>query len=389
MLSDLSRFLKVDTEKQALIDDILNPPVVFHSKKHVLRAPQFDFSADLYEADACYSLAEPDTKFCPQCHRKYPEEENVCYDCLVTLNPLSDRIPIEDIKANPSFKVTGANRYADFKTILTEENVEIIDEFAFTSIDYDNIIRNIKVASLHSLDDMIKDNYVDMTDINILEKVLLFTKSFVNVDYKSYGRELGYYESQTITVDDRQTDCLQITTLIHELSHFILNEIITEVLCKLLDCERTGIVEVIATHILSCSNFACLIDEYSAHCCEGRFTVYGYQDYSSFLNIIRQMDGEMTGDEIEITKSIGNTFANSIKDILETFIDRELLRDIKKEFLRYHVENPNYEMLKLENCQVLTGDGFLRAIWLIVVDGFKSAVVNRESFEKYYNGDNI
>ena len=115
MLSDLSRFLKVDTEKQALIDDILNPPVVFHSKKHVLRAPEFDFSADLYEADACYSLAEPDTKFCPQCNRKYPEEENVCYDCLVALKPLSDRIPIEDIKANPSFKVNGANRYADFK----------------------------------------------------------------------------------------------------------------------------------------------------------------------------------------------------------------------------------------------------------------------------------
>lgn len=388
MLSDLSRFLKVDSEKQALIDDILNPPVVFRSKGHELLAPKFEYYGEFDKIDACYSMPAPDTKFCPKCNRKYPEDENVCYDCLVALKPLSDRIPIEDIKAKPSFKVEGANRYADFKTILTEENVEIIDGFAFTQRDYKKIIRNIKISSLHSLDDMIKDNYVDMNDISILEKVLLFTKSFVNVDYKSYGRELGYYESQSITVDDRQTDCLQITTLIHELSHFILNEIITEVLCKLLDCERNDIVEVIAAHILSCSNFACLVDEYSAHCCEGRFTVYGYQDYSSFLNIIREMDGEMSGEEIEITKSIGNTFANSIKSILETFIDRELLKDIKKEFLRYHVENPNYEMLKLENCQVLTGEGFLKAIWLIVVDGFKSAVMNRESLENYYNGDN-
>jgi hypothetical protein len=95
------------------------------------------------------------------------------------------------------------------------------------------------------------------------------------------------------------------------------------------------------------------------------------------------MDGEMSKEEIEITKSIGNTFANSIKDILEIFIDHELLRQIKREFLMYHHEKPNYEMLKLENCEKLTEEGFLKAIWLVVSDGFIVASENMDKLEEY------
>lgn len=171
--------------------------------------------------------------------------------------------------------------------------------------------------------------------------------------------------------------------MIHELSHFLLKEILVGVLCKLLDCASNRFIDVIVTYVLAYSNFTQLIDEYSAHCCEGRFTVYGYQDYSSFLNIIAQMDGEMSRDEIEITKSIGNTFANAIKDILEIFIDRDLREDIKSNFLNYHYESPNYEMLKLENCEMLTDEGFLKAIWLIISEGFAAAGKNLEILNNY------
>ena len=48
----------------------------------------------------------------------------------------------------------------------------------------------------------------------------------------------------------------------------------------------------------------------------------GETHFSSF-------DEEMPQEEIEITKSIGNTFAIGIKNILESFLDRELREDIK------------------------------------------------------------
>lgn len=375
MLSQLSEFLEEDIEKKALIDSALHP-------KLYLRAP--DLSEMLME-EIC-SLKVPNTKFCPKCNRKYPEEENVCLDCLVTLKKLTDRKPVREIKNHPVFTFKGKNNYHDFKSILTDENLVKINEFKFTMKDYDNIIKRIKRTSLENLDKLIKNNYVDMNELNILGKVLLFAKSFVRIEYKSYGQELGYFENNRIIIDDRQSSSLQITTLIHELAHFLIKELINGVLCKLLKCSKNRHIDVLSSYILSYDNFPMLIDEYSAHCCEGRFTVYGYQDYSSFLSIVERMDGEMSRDEIEITKSIGNNFANTIKDILEIFLDDEMLEDIKEDFERHNHERPNYEMLKLENCNKLTDEGYLRAIGLVIIEGFKNAMDNIDELEKYYKG---
>lgn len=377
MLRDLSKFLKVDEEKENAIQDLL-----FKSQHTMLRSKKLVFAEERMEM--CENLEfAPFTKFCPKCHREYPMDENVCYECLVALKDLSEKTPIHDIESKPIFRFSGENSLDDFESIFCESNVEKVNEFNINMNDLEKIIRNIKLTSLRNLDELINDNYVDLNGITILEKVLLFTKTFVNVEYKSYGQQLGYFEFETVTIDDRQTASLQITTMIHELSHFLLKEILVGVLCKLLDCASNRFIDVIVTYVLAYSNFTQLIDEYSAHCCEGRFTVYGYQDYSSFLNIIAQMDGEMSRDEIEITKSIGNTFANAIKDILEIFIDRDLREDIKSNFLNYHYESPNYEMLKLENCEMLTDEGFLKAIWLIISEGFAAAGENLEILNDY------
>ncbi|WP_458453085.1 hypothetical protein [Methanobrevibacter sp.] len=384
MLTGFSKYLREDVEKKKMIDSLLDSPKVL-CIKNLQRPEKFDFMEEMSMADFSEIERMP-TKFCPKCHRKYYGDENFCFDCLVALKPMRDKVAIEDIKTKPVFTFNGKNSYKDLNEILTPENLELINRFDLSVGAYNRIIRNIKKTALENMDRLIKDNYVDLNDINVFEHVLLFTKSFVKVGYKSYGQELGYFEFDKIIIDERQTETLLITTLIHELSHFILKEILTEILCKLLDCNKNIHMECLVDYILISSNFTRLIDEYSAHCCEGRFTVYGYQDYSSFLNIIASMDGEMDRDEIEITKSIGNTFANSIKDILESVIDRELLNRIKRDFERYHIEQPNYEMLKLENCEILTCEGFLKSIWLILSEGFENSLANREKIIKYYNG---
>ena len=133
-------------------------------------------------------------------------------------------------------------------------------------------------------------------------------------------------------------------------------------------------MESVIAFILSFSSENCLIDEYAAHTVEGRFTLFGYQDYSSFLSI--QNTIERTDDEIEMLKTIANSLANVIKGIIESFIDDELLSDIKVQFRKDILDDPNYAQLKLENCTLLNDEGLLRAIQFVLLEGFAAAGQN-------------
>ena len=373
-LKELSAYCRIDSQKRRLVDEALN--VTFHES---LECHAIDFKE-------CFlsKIAEPKTKYCPKCHRKYPERENFCKDCLIRLRPIR-KVDVRSIESRPEFIRKGAIEYDSFEEIFSKENFERIDRFDFSIGDYNSILKSIRKSSIHTFDALVEDNEVLLEDLKLLDKILLYAKSFVEVDYKSYGRELGFFNFNRITIDDRQTTSLQITTMIHELSHFLLKEFIAQILCILLDCSKNSMIESIAVFILSYSPFTRLIDEYAAHSTEGRFTVYGYQDYSSFLEIERSLDGEMTRDEIEITKTIGNTFSLSIKGILESYIDWDMREDIKEQFLIDVTESPNYEMLALENCDMLTGEGFIKAIWLVISEGFLASSQNIGKLEEYKN----
>ncbi|WP_407391450.1 hypothetical protein [Methanobrevibacter sp.] len=370
LVKDLSSYLKEDREKRFAIDNILYPA-----------------EYDIYLEEHCdYYLAEaprPKTKYCPKCFKKYFEKDLYCKDCLCSLKHISEMKRPREIRTNPTFTFKGKRDFESFDEIFTEENFIRIDDFSFSMRDFKKITRIIKRTALENMEEIVKANEIDLESLNVQEKVLLFAKSFVDVDFKSYGPELGHFEFNKITVDDRQTPSLHMTTLIHELSHFLLKEILTGIICRILDCSKNTYIESIALYMLIYSPFTELIDEYAAHTVEGRFTLYGYQDYSSFLNIEQSLDGEMGRDEIEITKSIGNTFSIAIKDILESFIDDDLRLDIKDQFLRDTRDRPNYEMLRLENCEKLTDNGFLKAIWLILSEGFIASSMNVEKLIEY------
>ena len=386
-ISDLSRYSREDVEKSRMINDVLMDsfdvaPVLcckpeFSREISMDKVPgleddyeKLDFNE--IEMDIC-SDVEIHDKYCPECGRGYPSDEDVCMDCLVRLRSSSGRLDVRDIESDPQFALDGENDFKSIEELLGDENLALIDGFDFSADDYSGILRDIRFKGFENFVMLIKENKIDFDSLSILEKVTLFAKSFVKVGYKSSGEQLGYFELDRIVVDDRQTWSLQITTLIHELSHFILQEIITRILCRLLDASRNSVMQEFAAYILSCTAFAQLVDEYAAHNVEGRFTVFGFQDYSSFLQIEKNLEGEMTREEIEITKSIGNTFAISIREIFEALIDRELRDEIKEQFLDDVTERPNYKALKMENCQILTDEGFIKAIWLILDQGFKTA----------------
>ena len=400
-INDLSRYSQYDTEKLDLIKEVLREYKPIDMVKCYCREISFEEDAILESSMdmdidddkvpmesrpgelrketksvlKVIPFSEP-KKYCPECGREYPKEEVVCPDCLVHLKKISDKIDVCDIKSEPKFIFNGQNSYESFEDLLNKRNLLKINEFDFTIDDYQTILHDIKFQAFLNFNKLVKENEIDFDELDILEKIILFAKSFVKVDYKSSGSQLGYFESDVISIDDRQTDSLQITTLIHELSHFLIQEILIHILCKLLDATRNSLTESLLTFILSYAHFTQLIDEYAAHNVEGRFTIFGFQDYSSFTQIEQSMDGEMTAEEIEITKSIGNTFAISIKEILESLIDREMREEIKEQFLKDVMERPNYRALEMENCQILNDEGFIKAIWLILNDGCEVAASN-------------
>lgn len=369
-LKDLGNCRINDNEKIALIRDVVKSRGMVYLKSNY----EFLCDSDICEASILKSSkAEIPTKYCPKCGRKFPESENVCMDCLVHLKNLSDVVEVSEVKSDPKFLFKGKSDYSTFDELLSDDNLLKINQFNFNVKDFEKIIHDIKLQVFKNFDMLVKSNEIYFDSLDILDKIVLFAKSIVKVDYKSSGGELGYYHNNTIYIDDRQTKSLQITTLIHELSHFLLQEILTRIICKLLDTTRNSLVESLVIFVLSFEGFTRLIDEYSAHNVEGRFTMFGYQDYSSFEKIERELEGVMSADEIDITKSIGNNFALSIKEILEALIDRPLREDIKDQFLRDVLDKPNYRALEMENCTILNDEAFMKSIWLMVNDGSEVA----------------
>ena len=382
-LNRLSKFCVDDAEKINLIKDVYvqfpEHDEINYVQKRCIENQSFyrkgveftDFSEDFKEISEDY-------KYCPECGKKYPSFENICFDCLVHLKKSSGEPDIFDIEYSSEFHFKGTGKYDNLGDLLTDDNLAKINEFRFTCDDYTFILNDLKRQALGNFDEIIKSNNIDFESLDIADKVILFAKSFTEVRYKSSGGELGYFEDGIIYVDDRQTDSLKITTLLHELSHFLLKEILAFVLCRILDVSYDLYIDQLINFILSYLHFTQLIDEYTAHNVEGRFTLFGFQDYSSFRKIEASVEGEMSRDEIEITKSIGNTFALSVKEILESVIDRDLRDQINDQFLSDTVDSPNYAGLSMENCKVLNSEGFLKAVWLILNDGFEFFMKNRD-----------
>ena len=101
----------------------------------------------LEEAD----LSEVPSKYCPECGRKYPEGENVCFDCLVHLKNISDKIEISQIEYDPQFSIEGKNSFDSFDELLTVDNLSRINEFKFSIEDYSQIFHSIKLQALKKL----------------------------------------------------------------------------------------------------------------------------------------------------------------------------------------------------------------------------------------------
>lgn len=319
-------------------------------------------------------------KVCKGCGGKYHKDFNYCPHCDCD-EPLT--VIIKDIETLP-------NKYYDFNNypyideisqLLSNDNINKLSAFNFSEGQFDNIINNIKNTYKTILDYLIDEYGIDISTLSTLDKILLFSKTFVKTDYKEGGGDLGHFEFNEIYIDDRLTDALQITTIIHELSHFLMAEILEQIVCELLNTNKTDAVEAFVCYTLTNNQLDYLVDEYCAHTVEGRFAMYGYQDYGSYKQVLAEFLKLYSEEHIEVANSIGNTFAHYIKSIMESFIDENLRKDIKKEFSKIN-DTPRYSELQYETSEVLDWQRFSRSIQLMLTSNLEDFINNPEDMEK-------
>ncbi|MBO4515932.1 hypothetical protein J5751_00410, partial [bacterium] len=168
----------------------------------------------------------------------------------------------------------------------------------------------------------------------------------------------------------------------HELAHFMLEKILKEILMKVLDTNDTPLVSSYVKILLEDNDLNYLLDEFSAHTVEGRFALYGYQDYASFKYKLDEISHLYSKEDIDYALILANTFAYDIKDILEEYIDEDLREEIKDEFLNIN-DTPQYEQLDFEIESRLEDDDFREALALILTTGIGEVLAQKDKLSRY------
>lgn len=289
---------------------------------------------------------------------------------------------IRDIHINYIKEMNYPNDIINPKEFFTDKNIEKIIKCNVSVTDYKEILFKIINNSKSNLNNIINEYDLNFNKLKTRDKVLIYAKSFTDTEYKSVGRLLGSYSFNMIRIDDRLPSPLIITSIIHELSHFLLEKILKELLMKIISSNDTPLISAYVKILLEGNDLNYLLDEYCAHSVEGRFALYGFQDYSSFNYKLGQIADLYSKEDIEYTLILANTFAYDIKNIMEDFIDDDLREDIKDEFLKLK-EQPQYEQLELEIESRLDGDYFVEAIGILLTSGISESLNNPQKLERY------
>lgn len=162
---------------------------------------------------------------------------------------------------------------ASLDDLLTPKYEERLKLANLTADDYDAIIDEIY--------EMARPLVKFEDDDTIFEKVSKIVNAYVPWSYKSRGGELGFYRSNSIKLDDRLLDSQKISTLIHELTHHFVAEILESIICYMLDVEKTQAIEGFIAFFLI-DPLSKIMNEYCASTVEGRFIPHGFQNYGAF-----------------------------------------------------------------------------------------------------------
>ncbi|WP_407424442.1 double zinc ribbon domain-containing protein [Methanobrevibacter sp.] len=257
---------------------------------------------------------------CPHCGNVNPDIANFCVKCHKQINPLSIN---------------------DFDMLFNEYNENLLKNATISNDEYNEILKNIFARA----------NYIDLYGNSAKDKILRLAGVFTECRPKSRGYERGFiFLGNCIYYDDRLDDSIQIATVIHELAHYLLFNIIENLLCFIFRVESSTTLQSFVWFFLTLPEFK-IMNEYCAHTVEGRFIPYGHQNYGSFNDLIRQDNYDNSSlDDMVV---FGNTFSNEIIVYLEKFIDEDLREEIKLQYKK-DLRNPSNDSIHIETNDCLS-----------------------------------
>lgn len=303
--------------------------------------------------------------YCSVCGTKSKSQEILCKKCGSLLK---------------NEKYYNLNKLDTFNEIATDSNLKILNENPLSALEYEILLKNITQMGKEYL----KNYDYEFSTTNVLGKIKLITKSYADVVYKSKGAEQGSYSYNQIKIDDRLNDSDIISTLIHELTHHLFNEIFEQMLMYVWEVKKTDAIEAFVSFTIGTNPVYLLMNEYCAHTVEGRFIPHGYQRYGSFNSILNEeFDLKNDREVISFALMMGNSLASDIINILENFITDDIKSEIKQEYLRSSSLRPDYEEMILESDEILPAPEKLKHMHVILMSGI--ALSGDENCEEIFS----
>ncbi|MDO5815202.1 MAG: zinc ribbon domain-containing protein [Methanobrevibacter sp.] len=251
---------------------------------------------------------------CPICGESNSDFAAHCRKCKSQLNPIS---------------------IDDFDTLFSQFNQNLLKNAEITDEEYNRMLSNI----------FIRADYIDVWGDSTRNKILNLAGIFTECKTKARGYERGYiFLGNGIYYDDRLEDSIQIATIIHELGHYFLFDIIETLLCNVFKVKPSSTIQSFVWYFLMLPEFQ-IMSEYCAHTVEGRFIPYGHQNYGSFNALVENIG--VDEESLENMIKLGNSFANEIIVYLEKYIDEDLRNEIKMQY-RKDLTPPTYESILKE-----------------------------------------
>lgn len=167
-------------------------------------------------------------------------------------------------------------------------------------------------------------------NMTTIEKIVAIAKAYSLVIFKKEGNNYGEYAYNVICIDETFDTSAQVATIIHELTHHLFNLILEEIFMYIWNVEKTPMLDALVQLIVSMKQIL-LISEYCASSIEKEYLPEDYVSYSSFNEIIEEIN--LNQYEIERAITIGKHMTKYIKIILDTFINQKLAENIKIEFI--------------------------------------------------------
>lgn len=277
----------------------------------------------------------------------------------------------------------------EFENIFTKKRINLLKDNPLTVEEYNNILLKIKQVGKDNFKNIIKENDINLFGISIFKKISLLAISYTDLEYKTRGAELGSYAFNVIRIDDRLDESYQISTIIHELTHYILNEIFTQSLMYIWNSDKTNAIEAISMYCISNSKSYRLMNEYCAHTVQGRFLPFGYQNYGSFNRLLKEFDSKKDKKRVKYYLKLGNSFAEDIISILEDLIPKTWRNEIKDQFKKDSSNLPQNNDILFETKKTVSVDHRVKDINKILSKGVFSIIINDDidvlkKFKKEY-----